>query len=106
MNNEHATRGEFSEVRKAAFSSLNQAMLVMFERDSVIYPKESAWFQSLGKDGKTVMPLNATDFYQEDYIGVKKLNEAGKIQFVSLFGDHLQFSKEDTENTFIPFLNQ
>jgi palmitoyl-protein thioesterase len=72
----------------------------------MIYPKETAWFQSLGEDGKTVLPLNGTAFYQDDFIGVKALNEAGKIQFVSLPGDHLQFSKEDTEKTFIPFLNQ
>ena len=92
LNNEQATGGEFSELRKTSFSNINQAMLVMFEQDSVIYPKESAWFQSLAEDGKTVLPLNATAFYQDDYIGVKSLNEAGKIQFVSIDGDHLQFS--------------
>jgi len=106
LNNEVATKAEFSEVRQNRFSSINQAMLVMFNQDTVVYPKESAWFQSLDTDGKTVLPLNATDFYQQDYIGVKALNEAGKIQFVSIEGDHLQFSKEDIENTFIPFLNQ
>ena len=80
-------------------------MLVKFESDSVIYPKESAWFQSLDKDGETVLPLNATHFYTEDYIGVRALNEAGKIQFVALPGDHLQFDSYDIQDTFIPFLN-
>lgn len=80
-------------------------MLVKFDQDSVLYPKETAWFQSLDKQGN-VLPLNGTDFYNEDYIGVKALNEAGKIQFVTLPGDHLQFSTDDIENTFIPFLNQ
>ena len=89
---------------KRRLSTLNGAMLVKFEGDHVIYPKESAWFQSLSPDGKTVLPLNATHFYTEDYIGVKELNEAGKIQWVSLPGDHLKFTKDDINNTFIPFL--
>jgi hypothetical protein len=37
-------------------------MLVMFDEDTVIYPKETAWFQSLDKKGN-VLPLNGTDFY-------------------------------------------
>jgi palmitoyl-protein thioesterase len=105
LNNEQLTRGQFSDLKKESFSSINQLMLVMFEQDTVIYPKETAWFQSLAEDGKTVLPLNATTFYQDDYIGVKELNEAGKIQFVSIDGDHLQFSEDDIKNTFIPFLN-
>jgi len=97
---------DHNDLRTARFSALNGAMLVKFDQDSVIYPKETAWFQSLDTDGKTVLPLNATKFYQEDYIGVKALNEAGKIQFVTVKGDHLQFTKDDIANTFIPFLNQ
>lgn len=94
-----------NELRSKKFSDLNGAMLVMFDADTVIYPKETAWFQSLDEKGN-VLPLNGTDFYNDDYIGVKALNEAGKIQFVSLPGDHLQFTTDDIKNTFIPFLNQ
>lgn len=106
LNNEHHTKGDLSDLRKESFSSINQAMLVMFEKETVLYPKESAWFQSLAEDGETLLPLNATAFYQDDYIGVKALNEAGKIQFVSIDGDHLQFDQYDVTDTFIPFLNQ
>lgn len=81
LNNEkkEAWHSEHNELRSQKFSEINGAMLVKFEEDSVIYPKETAWFQTLDKDGKTVLPLNATDFYQNDFIGVKALNEAGKI---------------------------
>jgi palmitoyl-protein thioesterase len=107
LNNEkNATyHQEHNDLRTAKFSDLNGAMLVKFDQDTVIYPKETAWFQSLDTDGKTVLPLNGTQFYQEDFIGVKALNEAGKIQFVTLPGDHLSFSTDDIKNTFIPFLN-
>ena len=63
-------------------------MLVMFTEDTMVYPKESEWFQELNGLMK-VQPLEKSDFYKEDYIGLRSLNEAGKVQFVSIDGDHL-----------------
>jgi len=81
LNNEkkNTWHVDHNDLRTSKFSDLNGAMLVKFDSDSVLYPKETAWFQSLDKDGKTVLPLNGTKFYQDDFIGVKALNEAGKI---------------------------
>jgi palmitoyl-protein thioesterase len=50
--------------------------------------------------------MEESDLYKEDYMGLKTLNEAGKIQKISIAGDHLQFSDEDIDNTFVPFLMQ
>jgi palmitoyl-protein thioesterase len=50
--------------------------------------------------------LNATAFYNQDYIGLKKLTEEGKVSYVTLEGDHLQFTKDDVEKIMIPFLNK
>lgn len=44
LNNEAGTDVAKAEI-KARFSGLNGAMLVMFTEDSVVYPKESEWFQ-------------------------------------------------------------
>jgi palmitoyl-protein thioesterase len=44
LNNEAGT-DEAKAAIKARFSGLNGAMLVMFTEDSVVYPKESEWFQ-------------------------------------------------------------
>ena len=89
---------------KQRFSDLNGLMLVMFEQDSMVYPKESEWFQTLDSSDKSVVALEDTDFYKNDLIGLKTLNEAQKVQFISIDGDHLQFSKTDITDTFIPFL--
>ena len=102
INNEEYD-DETQVARKERFSALNGALLMMFTEDSMVYPKESEWFQQLDQDGN-VMPLEESDFYKNDNIGVKTLNEAGKIQFVSVVGDHLQFSQEDISNTIVPFL--
>lgn len=76
---------------------------MMFSEDTMVYPKESEWFQELDKFGR-VMPLENSDFYKNDYLGVKALNEAGRIQFVEVVGDHLQFTADDINNTIVPFL--
>ena len=76
---------------------------MMFTEDSMVHPKESEWFQQMGEDGE-VQALEDSDFYKEDYIGLRALNEAGKVSFVSVVGDHLQFSESDIENTIVPFL--
>jgi len=34
------------------------------------------------------------------------MNDAGKVQWVSIDGDHLQFSQSDIDDYFIPFLMQ
>jgi len=80
-------------------------MLGMFDKDSVIYPKETAWFQQLDEQGH-VLPLNATDFYNDDFIGLKAMNDQKKVHWVSFDGDHLQFTTDDIKNTIVPFLNQ
>lgn len=69
----------------------------------MIYPKETAWFQGLDKNGK-VQPLKESDFYKQDYIGLKSLDEAGKIKFDEINGDHLQFTTSYIKETVIPFL--
>ena len=105
LNNEGKSRGRFAAVKKTGFEELNAAMLIKFSEDTMIYPKETAWFQQVDTDGK-VLPLNATAFYNEDYIGLKKLTEEGKVHYITFEGDHLEFTKDDIEKTIIPFLNQ
>jgi palmitoyl-protein thioesterase len=105
MNNEQSANGDTAALRKERFSSLNSAMLIMFQKDTMIYPKETAWFQELDTHGK-VQQLNATDFYKNDNIGLRSLTEAGKVEYLALDGDHLQFSLADVKKTMIPFLKK
>ena len=103
LNNEGSDSDADKAARKERFSSLNGLQLMMFTEDSMVYPKESEWFQELSPEGE-LTELTESDFYKNDLIGVKALNEANKIQFVSVEGDHLQFTTDDINNTIIPFL--
>ena len=102
LNNEEDD-ADAKAARKERFSALNGALLMMFTEDTMVYPKESEWFQQVDESGN-LQALEDSDFYKEDYIGLAALDQANKVQFVSVVGDHLQFSQEDISNTIVPFL--
>lgn len=79
-------------------------MLVMFTEDSMIAPKETAWFQQEDAQGN-IMALEDSDFYRNDILGIRFLKEHGKLTFVEIAGEHLRFTEEDITNYFIPFLS-
>lgn len=103
LNNEGASQ---NSNRASRFSSLNDALFVMFAKDSMIFPKESAIFGEIQSDKKTVLPYDQTDLYKNDLIGLKSLVEAGKATFTSLPGDHLRFTLDDVDKLVVPHLKK
>ena len=103
LNNEKAEN--YTTTINDRFSGLNGAMFIMFSNDTMIYPKETAWFYEIQADS-TILPYNQTEFYKQDLIGLKTLDEAGKVKFVEWEGDHLQFSFDKIQSVLAPFLNQ
>lgn len=85
------------------FSGLNKVFLGMFEKDTMIYPPSTAWFYELQADG-SILPYDETSLYKNDQIGLRALNEAGKVVFHKFPGDHLQFSYDDIDEFVIPVL--
>jgi palmitoyl-protein thioesterase len=104
LNNEIEQESDAAKARKERFSALNGAMLVMFSNDTMISPKETAHFETHNEGYKRVVPVNETDFYKNDYIGLKSLDDAGKIKRVEWPGEHLQFSNDQITNEVVPFL--
>jgi palmitoyl-protein thioesterase len=104
LNNEHPD--ERNSTYKERFTSLENLVLIMFENDTVIIPKESSWF-GYYPDGafSPVLPPQQTKLYKEDWFGLRTLDEAGKVKFISVQGAHIEISKEDTEKYVAPYLN-
>ena len=100
LNNE---RKDKNNSYKEKFSALEKVVLIKFAEDSMIIPKETAWFQFFDEN-KNVVDLVESDFYKQDFIGVKKLNEEKKIEFITIEGNHLQFTQDDIEKYMIPAL--
>ena len=78
---------------------LEKLVLVKFAEDSTVVPRGTEWFEfyELGQAQK-MLPYNQTDLYKEDWIGLKTLDEQGKLDFLTSDGDHLQFSDEFFRN--------
>lgn len=110
VNNDH----EFNQTYKDNLEKLENLVLVKFakvpqrlffasihnNKDTMVVPKESSHFgyYSPGQDND-ILAYNQTDLYNEDRIGLKKLDNAGKVHFFTFAGDHLRFTDEEfTEN--------
>lgn len=86
---------EMHEDYRDNLKKLENFVMVKFEQDSMVVPVESEWFgfYSPGQDVE-VLPLQQTQLYLEDKLGLKEMDEAGKLQFLSVDGDHLQFDDQ------------
>lgn len=100
INNERAVKNQGYKER---FSSIDALMLLIFTEDSVLNPRETSLFGDIDQNS-TVQDMRNTQLYKKDYIGLKTLDQSGKVHMLSLSGDHLNFDNADIDNTFIPFL--
>ena len=69
--------------------------MIKFLEDTVVIPRESQWF-GFYRIGQTqeILAYNETALYIEDWIGLKSLDEAGKLDFVECPGGHTQWTNK------------
>ncbi|KIJ49683.1 hypothetical protein M422DRAFT_205209 [Sphaerobolus stellatus SS14] len=101
INNEIADAR--NETYAKNFASLENLVLVIFTEDKTVVPKESAWFGSYAEEDdassapsepRTIIPMRLQPLYTEDWIGLKQLDEAGKVKLESCEAKHMQLLKE------------
>ncbi|XP_033214610.1 palmitoyl-protein thioesterase 1 [Belonocnema kinseyi] len=82
-----------NQTYKDNLKKLKSFVLVKFNQDTMVEPLESEWF-GFYKPGqsKVIQTLQESDLYKEDRLGLKEMDEQGKIHFLSIDGNHLQFS--------------
>ncbi|MBA0657000.1 hypothetical protein Goklo_009316, partial [Gossypium klotzschianum] len=96
---------ERNSTYKERFTRLQNLVLIMFEHDTVLIPKETSWFGYYPNGAfKPVVRPQETKLYSEDWIGLKTLDDAGKVHYVNVSGGHLGISKEDMKKHVVPFL--
>lgn len=98
-------RSEKNETYKQNFQSLNQLVLVLFTQDTMVIPRESEWFGFYEPGTLDIIPMEKTDLYVQDWIGLQYLDQNNRIQKLSCDGNHLQFSDDWFIENLIPFLN-
>eukprot|EP01018_Ginkgo_biloba_P001580 Gb_39825 [translate_table: standard] len=103
LNNE--LPGERNSTYKQRFSSLKNLVLIMFEHDTVLIPRETAWFGYYANGNfSVVLPAQETALYKQDWIGLKALDDAGRVKYISVKGNHLGISESDMQKYIVPYL--
>ncbi|XP_068248069.1 palmitoyl-protein thioesterase 1-like isoform X2 [Palaemon carinicauda] len=88
INNEK----EINETYRENLQKLENFVMVKFLEDTTVYPNESQWFGFYASgQNEEVLPLRETRLYEEDRLGLKEMDEAGKLHFLSVEADHLRF---------------
>merc|ERR1712012_113095 len=90
INNQGPEKNSSYPENLALLSSL---VLVKFKDDTVVDPRGSELFSWFSASGEMV-PLNETELYTEDRIGLKALDMAGKLHMLEVPGDLLQLSQD------------
>jgi len=88
INNE---REEKNATYKENLQNLERLVMFMFKDDQTVVPKESAWWAEVNKTSGEVTRLQERDIYKQDWLGLKKLGEDGRLEFQEIPGKHMRF---------------
>lgn len=92
VNNERAEKKGVYAERLAA---LEKFVMVVFEDDKTVVPKESGWFAEVNETSGEVTDLRDRAIYREDWIGLKALDAKGGLVFESVGGGHMELDRKD-----------
>lgn len=92
INNE---KSKINENFIERLQSLENFVMVKFLNDTIVQPVDTQWFgfYKPGSDQVTI-PLEESEIFIKDKLGLKKMKEEGKLKFIAIEGNHLQFDKE------------
>ncbi|XP_022122260.2 palmitoyl-protein thioesterase 1 [Pieris rapae] len=85
---------------------LEHFVMVKFDNDTIVQPKETEWFGFYAPgQAKKLITLQESDLYLNDRLGLQEMDNAGKLVFLSVPGDHIQFSEDwFVESILTPYL--
>merc|ERR1711871_503876 len=106
VNNEGAVK---KTSYKAKLASLERLVLIKFKYDFVVVPNDSSWFGYYPwgtLDRGQMLQMNQTEVYKQDWIGLKTLDEQGKIVFKECPAMHMKFTLSYfRDEVLIPYLS-
>jgi palmitoyl-protein thioesterase len=73
---------------------------VLAEQDGMVWPKEGEHWGAPDPDDpfQAVLPREETEWFKQDFFGLRTAEEAGKNVYESFEGDHLQFTMEEFDS--------
>ena len=91
VNNEREVK---NETYKTNMKRLESFVMYMFEEDTVVIPKQSAWFGGYNETEEKEVKLKDRKIYKEDWLGLRWLDERGRLHFERTGGKHMQLDEE------------
>lgn len=88
INNERS----INQTYKDNLLAIDNLVLVKFRDDEMVVPRESSLFGFFEPGQKErILPMTRSRLYKEDRIGLKQLNESGRLHLIEVDGGHLQY---------------
>lgn len=85
--------------------ALKRLVLVKYRDDVSLVPNESSWFGFEDKDGN-VLRMEQTEVYIKDKLGLRELQESGKLIRLESPLEHLKLNKTWFRQNIIPILKE
>ena len=102
INNENDTTAD-----KYLRNKLNNGLvLISFGDDETVLPQISSAFGYWDSMGKNLIPFNETELYQNDWIGLKALDQSNMIKLYTIENEgHMDIPDDFIRDKFLQFLN-
>lgn len=99
INNERVLK---NKTYKENILKLENFVMYLFDEDTTVIPKETSWFGEIIEE--QYVPLTNRSIYTEDWLGLKELDEAGKLVFENINGGHMQIGDKVLKKAFTDYL--
>ena len=99
INNERVLK---NKTYKENILKLENFVMYLFDEDTTVIPKETSWFGEINEE--QYVPLKNRSIYTEDWLGLKQLDEEGKLVFENINGGHMQIGDKVLKKAFTDYL--
>ncbi|KAG8801052.1 hypothetical protein FRC17_006739 [Serendipita sp. 399] len=103
LTNESGMQSSRNATYAANLATLDNFVMILFDKDQTVVPKESAWFGSYElpddeddsptTDAPPIVLMRQQPLYKEDWIGLRTLDEQGKVHQVVCNGEHMRLEE-------------
>lgn len=101
INNEHPDRK--NTTYRGNLAKLDKFVMYKFTEERAVVPPDSSWFGHV--DGKgDLIGMRESALYRADWIGLRELDEAGKLLLLTVPGPHMNITKEFITNDLVNVL--
>ena len=97
INNEREVKNKTYAVN---LNKLERFVMYIFGEDVTVVPKQSGWFSEFNATSEKETKLRERKMYKEDWLGLRLLDEQGRLEFREVEGAHMALSDEILKDAF------